>query len=79
MLGLGIWPASIILSRWAVQYGAALFNNKVVVELGAGCGLPAIATGMIYNQTIRVLKLILSCVSLSVAVFPCQGIRHRYT
>jgi predicted nicotinamide N-methyase len=42
---LGIWPASIILSRWAVQCGSALMGGKVVVELGAGCGLPGIAAG----------------------------------
>ena len=45
-LGLGIWPASILLSRWAVALGNTFFNNKVVVELGAGCGLPGFATAV---------------------------------
>lgn len=44
--GLSVWPASIILSRWAAALGPNFFNNKVVVELGAGCGLPSLATAL---------------------------------
>ncbi len=44
--GLGIWPASILLSRWVVHLGRNYFQNKVVVELGAGCGLPSLATAV---------------------------------
>lgn len=43
--GLGIWPASIILARYAIAK-RQLLQDKVVVELGAGCGLPGIAAAM---------------------------------
>jgi predicted nicotinamide N-methyase len=43
-LGLGIWPAAVLLARWVVQR-QDLLRGKVVVELGAGCGLPALAAG----------------------------------
>lgn len=42
--GLGIWPASILTARFALLH-KDLLQDKVVVELGAGCGLPAIAAG----------------------------------
>ena len=42
--GLGIWPAAVLLSRWLVEK-QDLLRGKVVVELGAGCGLPALAAG----------------------------------
>ena len=42
--GLGIWPAAVLLSRWLVEKRDML-RGKVVVELGAGCGLPALAAG----------------------------------
>lgn len=38
--GLAIWPASIILSRWIADEHEKL-QNKVVIELGAGAGLPS--------------------------------------
>lgn len=43
--GLGIWPASILLSRWIANLGPSYFQDKTVLELGAGCALPAITTG----------------------------------
>lgn len=51
--GLGIWPASILLSRWIVSLGEKYFTNKTVHELGAGCGLPAI-TSAVYGAPKRV-------------------------
>lgn len=47
--GLGIWPASILLSRWIVDLGENVFKNKRVLELGAGCGLPGLATALYTN------------------------------
>lgn len=44
---MAIWPAAIILSRWILQLrreNPVVLNDKVVVELGAGCSLPAIVT-----------------------------------
>ncbi len=38
--GLAIWPASIILSHWIANEHEKL-KNKVVIELGAGAGLPS--------------------------------------
>jgi hypothetical protein len=43
--GLGIWPASILLSRWITNLGEEYFKDKTVMELGAGCGLPGITAG----------------------------------
>ena len=40
--GLAVWPASIILARWAAVK-KELIKGKVVIELGAGCGLPGLA------------------------------------
>ena len=40
--GLAVWPASIILARWAALK-KELIKDKVVIELGAGCGLPGLA------------------------------------
>jgi len=45
--GLCIWPAAIILSRWLVeQYPGSSLRGRSVVELGAGCGLPALAAAV---------------------------------
>jgi predicted nicotinamide N-methyase len=43
--GLGLWPAAVLLSRWVVQQHASL-RGKVVIELGAGCGLPGLAAAV---------------------------------
>ena len=44
--GLGIWAASIVLARWAVDLGAARLGGRVVCELGAGCGVPGLAAAL---------------------------------
>jgi hypothetical protein len=41
-VGLSVWPASIILSQWVAARGNGSLVGKSVLELGAGCGLPAI-------------------------------------
>lgn len=43
--GLGLWPAAVLLSRWIAKENNDIFANKVVTELGAGCGLPGITAG----------------------------------
>ena len=43
--GLALWPATVICARWVAQE-AALLSGKVVVELGAGCGLPGLAAAL---------------------------------
>lgn len=37
--------ASLLLSRYILQLGPDLFNGKVIIELGAGCGIPGIVAG----------------------------------
>jgi len=49
--GLSVWPASILLGQWvARRWGAnnsgVDMSQKVVLELGAGCGLPAIVAAV---------------------------------
>eukprot|EP00511_Aplanochytrium_stocchinoi_P009197 CAMPEP_0204862958 /NCGR_PEP_ID=MMETSP1348-20121228/2955_1 /ASSEMBLY_ACC=CAM_ASM_000700 /TAXON_ID=215587 /ORGANISM="Aplanochytrium stocchinoi, Strain GSBS06" /LENGTH=424 /DNA_ID=CAMNT_0052013149 /DNA_START=6 /DNA_END=1280 /DNA_ORIENTATION=+ len=39
--GAVIWAASLILSRWVIEL-KHIFADKLVVELGAGCGLPGL-------------------------------------
>lgn len=46
--GLGVWPASILMARYAVQM-RALLEGRVVVELGCGCGLPGLAAAVYCN------------------------------
>ena len=43
--GLAIWPAAILLARW-LETKRDLLKGKVVAELGAGCGLPALAAAL---------------------------------
>lgn len=46
--GLAVWAASILLAQWVVRMARqspAEWANKVVLELGAGCGLPGLAAG----------------------------------
>ena len=48
--GLSVWPASILLGQWVAQLAAQQkvdYSDKVVLELGAGCGLPVIVAGML--------------------------------
>lgn len=42
---IGIWPASILTARLAVR-NHDLLQNKIVLELGAGCGVPALAAAL---------------------------------
>ena len=41
--GLGLWPASVLAARWVATDLRAEMANKVVVELGCGCGLPGLS------------------------------------
>jgi predicted nicotinamide N-methyase len=45
-----VWPAAILLGQWVAQMASRegvvdSMRDKVVLELGAGCGLPAIVAG----------------------------------
>lgn len=44
-----MWPASILLGQWvAHRWGCGSgvdMSQQAVLELGAGCGLPAIVAG----------------------------------
>ena len=46
--GASLWGASLILSRWLLQE-KRLLEDRCVVELGAGCGLPGI-TALRYTK-----------------------------
>lgn len=39
--GLGVWCASLVMARWMADI-APRFQDKSVVELGAGCGVPGL-------------------------------------
>jgi hypothetical protein len=39
--GYGIWAASLVMASWMAGMGSSL-ADKVVVELGAGCGVPGL-------------------------------------
>jgi len=48
--GLGLWPATVLCANWVAQdANLALIKDQVVVELGAGCGLPGLAAAF-YGQ-----------------------------
>mmetsp|Transcript_33315 Transcript_33315/g.60023 ORF Transcript_33315/g.60023 Transcript_33315/m.60023 type:complete len:517 (+) Transcript_33315:98-1648(+) len=48
--GLGIWCASLVMSRWLASHSMVQrMKNKTLLELGAGCGIPAL-TCAIYGQ-----------------------------
>ncbi|CCF75781.1 hypothetical protein BmR1_04g07985 [Babesia microti strain RI] len=47
--GVIVWEAAICLSNWIADL-TGQFDNKVVLELGAGCGLPGI-TAAIFNTS----------------------------
>lgn len=40
-----MWPASVLLAQWVAQACsvAAGMQDLIIIELGAGCGLPALA------------------------------------
>ena len=45
--GLGIWSASLVMARWMAQKSLlGRFDNKSVLELGAGCGVPGLTVGL---------------------------------
>ena len=41
--GLGIWAASLVTAQWMVSLRHRFAGQCVVLELGAGCGVPAMA------------------------------------
>eukprot|EP00977_Amphora_coffeiformis_P009842 scaffold2257_cov169-Amphora_coffeaeformis.AAC.20 len=41
--GLGIWAASLVTAQWMVALKHRFAGQCVVLELGAGCGVPAMA------------------------------------
>lgn len=47
--GLGIWPASLLAARWLAlsEDIKNLIRNNIFLELGAGCGVPGIAAGIL--------------------------------
>jgi predicted nicotinamide N-methyase len=48
--GLGIWSASIVMARWMAQKSLlGRFDNKSVLELGAGCGVPGLTVALYSN------------------------------
>lgn len=47
--GLGIWCASLVMSRWlASRSMVKRMENKAILELGAGCGIPSL-TAAVYG------------------------------
>jgi len=45
--GLGIWCASLVMSRWLASSSMVQrMKNKTVCELGAGCGIPALTSAV---------------------------------
>jgi len=43
IVGLLIWPGSIILARYLVSAGSRIFNDRNIVEIGCGVALPGLA------------------------------------
>jgi len=41
--GAKVWDASLFLARWLIEFGLEFIENKCVLELGAGLGLPSLA------------------------------------
>ena len=57
--GLGIWCASIVMSRWLASPSMVQrMHNKTILELGAGCGIPAL-TAAVYGtpQSVTITDL----------------------
>ena len=45
--GLGIWCASLVMARWLASPSMTKrMENKTILELGAGCGIPALAAAV---------------------------------
>ncbi len=45
--GLGIWCASLVMARWLASPSMVeRMKNKTILELGAGCGIPALAAAV---------------------------------
>lgn len=49
-VGFVMWPSAIALSRWLIS-NPHIFHGKIVLELGAGCGLVGITAALIIAQT----------------------------
>jgi len=46
--GLGIWCASLVMSRWLASSSMVQrMKNKTVCELGAGCGIPGLTAAVL--------------------------------
>jgi predicted nicotinamide N-methyase len=58
---MGIWPASVLMARWALSQ-RDLFKDKTIIELGAGCGVPGLAIGMMYILLYDVMYLYDICI-----------------
>ena len=42
--GLGIWCASLVMARWLASPSMVeRMKSKTILELGAGCGIPALS------------------------------------
>lgn len=50
--GYGIWAASLVMARWMTSISER-FRGKTVLELGAGCGVPGLATAF-YSEAKQV-------------------------
>jgi hypothetical protein len=60
-VGLSVWPASIILSQWVAARGNGSLAGKSVLELGAGCGLPAIVAGKLVVACLPAVFVLVKC------------------
>jgi len=52
--GLGVWAASLVTASWMAQQQRLepqLFASKVVLELGAGCGVPGLVLAAAASHT----------------------------
>ncbi|RLN76167.1 hypothetical protein BBJ28_00002164 [Nothophytophthora sp. Chile5] len=44
--GLFVWPSALLLARFVAQQASTVCQDKVVLELGCGTGLPSILAGL---------------------------------
>ena len=69
-----MWPASILLGQWVARRwgsGRVCLQDKMVLELGAGCGLPALVAGKLSVELICGLTVIrYELESVTIAVLP---------